>query len=214
MKLYSYCLFCDLSVCDDCRHSHPRSHLSFIKRVKDCAAARGASPDETACSGCGNTIYCRLSCDDCDMDVCFDCITTFQDDLVDHEHRTMTFIRTPGEYGLEKYSLTCESCQRGQTLQHCERCLEGRSTSALSRSGRETHPFDTITGIKVGQAVYECATCLEEYNYSAILCAHCQADSSHDHKSSHRFVSSWFLVDEHALDPNQSEVTCLECNTK
>jgi hypothetical protein len=144
MKVYSYCLFCDLSVCDDCRHSHPRSHLSFIKRVKDCAAARGASPDETACSGCENTIYCRLSCDDCDMDVCFDCITTFQDDLVDHEHRSMTFVRTPGDYGLEKYSLTCESCQRGETLQHCERCLEGRSTFALYWSGRETHYFTRL----------------------------------------------------------------------
>lgn len=59
------------------------------------------------------------------MAVCFDCIAEFQDDLVDHEHRNMTFIRTPDEYGLEKYGLTCDWCRRGQTLQHCERCLEG-----------------------------------------------------------------------------------------
>lgn len=74
--------------------------------------------------------------------------------------------------------------------------------------------FYVITGIKVGEAVYECATCLKDYDYSTILCAICWTSSSHDHEASHRFVSSQFVVDEHARDPNQTEMTCLECNKK
>ena len=125
MTVYTYCFFCDLSVCESCRRSHPRSHFSFTKSVKDHATARGAAADEKICISCEETIHCRLSCNDCDMTLCLGCITAFQDDLVDHEHRNMTFIRTPDDYGLQKYDLVCDSCADGQTMQHCDRCQEG-----------------------------------------------------------------------------------------
>ncbi|KAL1967745.1 hypothetical protein VTN77DRAFT_3002 [Rasamsonia byssochlamydoides] len=190
MKSYFLCLFCDLRFCNGCHSVHHPSHEPFLKWLRDHPTARGALPDEKSCMNCRKMTHCCLSCEECGLHVCVDCIVDVRVSLINHEHRSMAFIKAPDDYGLNSYSLNCESCQKGRSLSHCGRCW---------------------SGIKKGDTFYVCVTCVKEYNGQIRFCESCNLAGHQEHEPSHKFASFLYRVDW-TVDEKYSGVQCLDCN--
>lgn len=138
MKSYFFCLFCDLRFCNGCRVAHPPSHEPFLKWFRDHPTARGALPNEKSCMKCKKMTHCCLNCEGCSLYVCANCVIDVRLSLINHEHRSMAFIKAPGDYGLESYSQNCESCRKGISLSHCGRCWNGEQCTSARENKRSS----------------------------------------------------------------------------
>jgi hypothetical protein len=132
-KFYFNCMKCDLTICNSCLSSHPRSHREFLKKAIDKARGRDDLPEEKDCAVCMQMVDIRIQCNDCELAVCYNCWVepAGQSKFAEHEHRGLTFFRIPDDYGLDYYELECLSCQSGASFFHCGRCFEGTSATTF-----------------------------------------------------------------------------------
>lgn len=121
------CLFCDLNICADCHRTHPAAHQPYFKYLLDRKTPRGARPSPVYCTKCKHPSHSGLSCNDCEFNICVNCVATSRDLLANHPHGKFTMTRAPDDLGLGMYSLQCDGCHTGATLSHCGRCLGGRT---------------------------------------------------------------------------------------
>ncbi|KAL3712391.1 hypothetical protein TMatcc_001090 [Talaromyces marneffei ATCC 18224] len=185
------CLFCDLNICADCHRTHPATHQPYFKYLLDRKTQRGTRPTPAYCTKCKHPSHSGLSCNDCEFNICVNCVATSRDLLANHAHGKLTMTRAPDDLGLGMYSLQCDSCHAGATLSHCGRCLGG---------------------IKKGQNFWTCVTCIVDYNAQIRFCGDCQAPGLREHDPTHRFASFLYRVDI-TKDPKYNTVKCLDCKS-
>ena len=128
---YFWCLFCDLTICADCAGAHPAIHQPYYKYMLNRTSPRGARPSQSLCTKCRQLSHCGLSCNDCEFNLCANCVTTSRDLLANHPHGEMTVAKAPDDFGLALYNVQCDSCRAGASLSHCGRCCNGKKLHLL-----------------------------------------------------------------------------------
>lgn len=103
------------------RLSSNSSCCSPDKYILSYETPRGARPSTAHCTKCKLPSHSRLACNECEFNICVNCVPTSRDLLTKHPHGKWT-MRAPDDLGLGTYSLQCHSCRAGATLSYCGRC--------------------------------------------------------------------------------------------
>ncbi|OKL57297.1 hypothetical protein UA08_07513 [Talaromyces atroroseus] len=176
---YFWCLFCDLTVCANCPGSHPAVHQPYYKYMLNRTTPRGARPSQSLCTKCRQLSHCGLSCNDCEFNLCVNCMTTSRDTLANHPHGKMTITKAPDDFGLGMYDVQCDSCRAGATLSHCGRCCNVDYNAQIrfcedcqapgQREHDPTHRFASF--------LYRVNT-NKDARYNAVKCLDCKSRTS------------------------------------
>jgi hypothetical protein len=69
---------------------------------------------------------------------------------------------------------------------------------------------DHLAGVKEGQKVHECATCLKKYESTVVVCDKCLPIATSEHEKSHVFASFVYRHNENVSEMH-FRLRCIEC---